>query len=296
MVQPDFIAMVDEKYSLPLFTSIKQSLKFYPATTYYVYDCGLSRATADKLAAISPQVKIVPWELKYLPVNVAYDAKFLRMKTLGMLRDVVKSFFSSKVVDKSLRSFIAHQDFEVKIQNKLAIIKHHNDTVGRPFVFIDADAFLIDRFDELLDGSYDIAFTVRPKEKHRYGHNQCSLLFAGIFWFLGPRSTLKTFIDAWYQEARTIDEVNSEQTSLARWLHRLKPDIYDSVDASHTVAVNGTDIRVRVLDAEIYNNLDIYDIEGLVNEGKVKVLHFKNSRFETPQFKKVAERLGIETA
>ena len=215
-----------------------------------------------------------------------------------MMRDVFKNFFSKEVTDKSLRSFIAQQDFEIKIQNKLAIIKHHNDTVQRPFVFIDADAFIIKDFNELLNSEHDIAFTLRPISEHRYGHNQCSLLFAGIFWFTGPYQTLQVFIDRWYEESRKINEINSEQTSLARWLHRLEPTIYNSIDTEHVLTLDDTQhtmVNIRILDAEKYNNtnIDNFDLkEALKN---ITVLHFKNSRFETPQFEKIATELQIET-
>ncbi|MAZ30042.1 hypothetical protein CL655_02035 [bacterium] len=295
MVQPDFIAMVDEKYSLPLFTSIKQSLKYYPHSHFYVYDCGLEQSTVAELTVISPQVHVIQWTLEYLPITVGYDRAFVRMKALGMLRDVVKSYFTGTFVNKSLRSFERQQRFEVVIQNKLRVMQHHNETVGRPFIFIDADAFLIDRIDELLDGSYDVGFTVRPKTKHSYAYNRCALLFAGIMWFMGNQKTNQIFFDQWFSEARQCTELWSEQTSLARWLHRLQPDIFDTIGATHTITIHNTPVRIRTLDADVYNNTHIDEYEKTAVPENVKVLHFKNNRFTTPQFATIAKQLNIET-
>lgn len=286
--------MTEESYVHPLFTGIKQALKLYPDTTFYVYDVGLLPATVTELKAISPQVQVIPWTLQYLPITVGYDRKFVRMKALGMFRDVLTSYFTGTFVNKSLRSFEKQQDFEVKIQNKLAIMKAHNETVGRPFIFIDSDAFLVDNIDELLDGSYDIGFTVRPKAKHSYTYNRCALLYAGIMWFLGDQTTNQVFFDEWYTEARQCTELWSEQTSLARWLHRLEPTLFDSY-GTRTITINNTPIRIKTLDADIYNNTNIDDFDlGAVKAG-IKVLHFKNSRFATPAFANIAAALDIET-
>ncbi len=291
------MAMVDEKYAGPLPVSIRQALRFYPEAKYYVYGSDLKPETIAKLKAISPNVIVHEWTMLYLPVAVKYNRRFVRMKVLGMLRDIVKSYFTGRFENRSMESLFASQRFEVIIQNKLRAIKHHNDTYKKPFVFIDADAFLINPFDELLDGSYDIGFTVREKARHSYAHNRCALLFAGIFWFMGDYDTNRAFIDEWCEEARKTDEMNSEQTSLARWLHRLKPDIYDETDVTHNLTIGGRSIRVKTLDANIYNATAFEGPEGFDakrDRERVKVLHLKNSRFETPLFKKLADDLGIE--
>ena len=294
---PDFMAMVTEKYAGPLPVSIRQALRYYPDAKYYVYGCDLKPETLAKLKAISPSVVVHEWTLLYLPVAVKYNRRFARMKMLGMLRDLIKSYLTGRFLNKSMESLFAAQRFEVIIQNKLRVIKHHNDTYKKPFVFIDADAFLINSFDELLDSSFDIGFTVREKSRHSYAHNRCALLFAGIFWFLGNYERNRAFIDEWCGEARKTDEINSEQTSLARWLHRLTPHIYDEINATHNLEIGGETVRVRTLDANVYNATAFEGPAGFDakrDRERVKVLHLKNSRFETPLFKKLADELGIE--
>jgi len=295
MITPDFISMTEERYIHPLKVAIRQALKFYPNSKYYVYACNLNKSTIDDLGSISPQVLVVEWNLHYLPVNVAYNKKFVWMKTRGMVRDLVKGWITGSFENKSMVSLFLARDFEIKIQNKLRIIKHHNDMVKKPFVFLDADAFLIKEIDELLDGTFDIGVTIKSKEKLNFTFNHCSLLNSGVLLFLGNYNANQVIIDAWYNEARHIEEHWSEQTSLARLLHKLQPDFYEDIGKTHIINLTGQDVRVRSLFVKQYNYTKIEDYGNELDKDQIKILHFKNSRFETPLFKRLAKELDIET-
>lgn len=293
LIKPNFITMADEKFVGPLRISISQALRFYPDSHFYVYDVGLSEKSKTDLLKNFPNLRIEQWTLQYLPVQLAYNRSFVKMKGLGLLVDYFENLFGKNDFPR-LRSLIKQSHIEIFFQNKLAIIKHHNDCVQSPFIFLDADAFLIDKIDELFDGSFDLGVTLRRKEEQDDSFNNCRLLNVGVMLFLGEYATNKTLIDSWYHTARITNEQYSEQTSLTRLLLDKCPTIFNKLNVTNKLLfTDNREVRVKVLDCNTYNFSWIEELNSRTELNGIKILHFKNERFKTPLFAKIANWLGI---
>ena len=282
--------MAEEKYFRPLKISVSQALKFYPNAYYYIYDCGLSDESKVELEEISTKVRIIPWTVRYIPINRIFPKNFQIKKAFGILRNCLLN----KVKNPSLQSFLNEQEFEIKILNKLAIIKYHNDTVNQKFIFLDADAFLVGSIDELLNDDFDIGLTVRRKDEISYETNSCRLLNTGVILFLGKHESNRAIIDEWSLESSKTTEAIIEQTSLSRLIEKKLPSFFDYPLGKHITEIGGERIKIAALSCETYNFnwIEEYSIERNKN---VKILHFKSERFKTPLFEEIAKKLNINT-
>lgn len=286
--------MADEKFIEPLRISVSQIRRLYPESTFYIYDVGLSEGSRKELEQNHKNVRIIKWTLQYLPVQITYSRNFVGMKGVGILMDYISSFFGNHQYLR-LRSLIKQSHIEVFFQNKLAIIKHHNDTSKQPFIFLDADAFLIDKIDELFDGSFELGVTLRRKAERDASFNNCRLLNVGVMLFLGTYKKNKTLIDEWYTRARTTTELYSEQTSLTRLLLQADQTILTKINTKKKISFsNNQTITVNVLDCNVYNFSWIEELNTREDLSGIKILHFKNERFKTPQFSKIKNWLQIE--
>jgi hypothetical protein len=293
-LRPNFITMADEKFIAPLEISVSQAARLYPDCLFYVYDVGLSDGSKKRLTQKYQNIRIKSWVLQYLPVQITYSQSFIGMKGIGLLLDYFSSLFGKSDYPR-LKSLIKQSHIEIFFQNKLAIIKYHNDTVQQPFIFLDADAFLIQKIDELLDGSFDLGVTLRRKEERDDSFNNCRLLNVGVMLFLGNFERNKALIDEWYARARKTTELYSEQTSLTRLLLACNSNLLSNVNTREEIVLPGDHkIRVSVLDCQVYNFSWIEELNENGQLSHIKILHFKNERFKTKEFTKVADWLDIK--
>lgn len=287
--------MADEKFIEPLKISVSQAERFYPNSLFFVYDVGLAEVSKKHLIQKYKNIRIQPWVLQYLPVQITYSQSFVGMKGIGLLLDYFGSIFGKRDFPR-LRSLIKQSHIEIFFQNKLAIIKYHNDTVRQPFIFLDADAFLIQTIDELLDGSFDLGVTLRRKEERNDSFNNCRLLNVGVMLFLGKFEKNKALIDEWYARARKTTELYSEQTSLTRLLVACDRTLFSAIDTKKEIVLpDDQKIRVNILDCQVYNFSWIEELNEADQLSKIEILHFKNERFKTKEFTKIANWLNIKS-
>jgi len=288
-----FISIADETYVEPLMVSIKQATNFYPDVKFYIYNWGLSKKSIEKIKSISNNIVFEDWDIKYIQIKINYDNFLLFKKGLGIIRQCFFNFFRKEHKNKSLQNFLNQQEFEIKIFNKFLCIKHFNDTYRTNFIFLDADAFIINKFDELLDSSFDLGVTVRPKEEWSFKYNNCTILNVGVLFFLGGNIKNTKLINVWHEELKNTHEINCEQTALTRILEKIKPNIFENIKTNQEIMIDSEFIRIRVLPCEIYNYnwIEKFNIER--DGDKVKILHLKSGRFKTPLFQEIADKLSI---
>jgi hypothetical protein len=294
MQTPHLLTMAEEKYFGPLTIAIKQALRLYPNATYTIYDVGLTAEQRRVLSDTSPQVKIVPWTIVYHSFYFDFPTVYVIKKSLGLIRGEIRKRILKLDRNKSLQGLFDQREFEIKIFNKLLIINHYSETSKQNFIFLDADAFLINAIDEILtDTSVDFGFTVRRKHELSFIKNDCKLLNTGVIFFKGGYEKNNCLIQAWLAAASESREFIAEQTSLSRLLERLKPDIYHQTDKVHSLQLNGQTLRIKLLPCEIYNYNWIEEFNVEQHKDTVKILHFKSGRFKTPLFETIARTLSL---
>lgn len=132
-------------------------------------------------------------------------------------------------------------------------------------VYLDGDALLYDRIDEVVSADYDIGVTLRrvteiEDEWHKENMDIVKYVNAGVIFFNPTERTLR-FIDIWKE---TTIEVKNDQMALNKLVC---PEKYPDVNSIHTI--NG--VRIKFFSGDQYNFY--YFDESL--SPNMKILHFK---------------------
>jgi len=288
----NFLTIADENYAEPLLFSIQQVLKLYPEARFYVYDWGLAEKTVRKILDTG-RASLITWEPRLVKLDIQRDELFVMKKGLSFLRDALQMLLGIKKESSSLKKILNTHDFEVRVFNKFLCLQDFNKRKKENFVFLDADAFLINKIDEVFTGKFDIGVTIRRKNEISFKYNKCEVLNVGVLFFLGGFKKNTLFLDAWYKQLIKNQENNCEQTALTRLLDNIKPGVFDQQHTIHEINLENAFIKVAVLPCEIYNFNWIEDFDPERDGKNVKILHFKSGRFRTPLFKEIAQKLGI---
>jgi hypothetical protein len=161
------------------------------------------------------------------------------------------------------------------------ILKTLNSTDEEFVVWIDGDAMLVERIDELeADDSFDVGVTVRPsvvKKKSNY-------INAGVLFFKNNAAS-KHFLQEWMtamgpppfdakeRPSGYCDQVNLEEKIL---LPAIGVPLWDIIGSVHEI--DGT--RVKLLDCNQYNNFFSHGIEPY-HDPSMKVIHFKGRHWRS---------------
>lgn len=290
MSKVDFITMAEDVYIKPLLVSVAQVKKLYPDATFYIYDCGLSAENVRALKETADNVVIETWHIQFFKIRNIYTKRRLLKRGLQLIADYCARLVRVRNDNPHADLIISQHEFEIKIRNKLEILRHHNHTTQSPFIFIDADAFIINKIDELFDNSFDIGLTLRSGTLD-YRFNFCRLLNVGVMFFLGSYTKNTALIEAWVAEANQTKEAYNEQTSLSRLLLRKQPEIFASIDIIHELPFDDQTVRIKILDAKSYNNTAVQNYLQKTDKSQIKVLHFKIGKFNKPYFKEIVATL-----
>ncbi len=287
-----FMTVANEQYFETLLISVKQVKKFYPNSTFYIYDWGLTDRSKKALELVG-NIKLIEWKLLFVDIHTERSIRFQFLKSLTILRDAVINILRNQTTNKSLDNILDAQKFEMKLYNNFLCIENFQKNVPGQFIFIDADAFLIDSVDELLDGSFGIGLTVRRKHEFSYAHNDCAVLNGGVLFFFGNDDKNASFIKAWHMEIDETRETICNQTSIVRMLRKKQKDIFENTNTINQVTLAGNRVNIKILPCDVYNFSWIEEFNTQQHIGKVKVLHFKSGRFKTGIFKKIVKELAL---
>jgi len=210
-----------------------------------------------------------------------------------------------EIKDKSFQEkghFGYHQGIENRQIRGIHKLTLFRDYYNRRFdftVYIDGDAILVDKIDEV-KGDYDIGLTVRPKEEFDAIDRQFNgaknlvdgYINAGVMFFNYTEAALR-FMDIWIKEAKRLKDDQIALNSLLKRHFPLRP--------GQEVDIDG--VKIRMFDARIYNyyffdtNNKAYAAIKDLDVNKAKIMHFKgNSRghydaFFPPFYKKFRSKI-----
>ena len=132
-------------------------------------------------------------------------------------------------------------------------------------VYLDGDALLCDKIDEIATDDYDIGVTLRDKDElkeewYEELHDIVKFVNAGVIFFNHTAATMR-FIDTWHD---LTEEVGNDQMALNQLT------CTDDYPKEYSVeTING--IRVKYFPCRKYNNY--YMDQGL--DSGIKIMHFK---------------------
>ncbi len=142
--------------------------------------------------------------------------------------------------------------------HKPGMIRKFLQTTKEFTTYLDGDAFLVDRIDEVTSADYDIGVTVRRQDEYEVSKS-FGWLNAGVMFF---RPGALPFIDLWEQHATDMQD---DQLGFNRIIN---PDnLYIRPDQVLTIGA----ARIKTFPADIYNYYHFPE-----KPGRAKVLHFRS--------------------
>lgn len=312
----------DENFYESILVSVSQAYKFYPESSFYIYDWGFKNHQINRLKREDNVEEIVSWSDKNIDLDFLEDIDWRsvimqRIDKDNSIKSLMKNLVRrSKIwspkMEMRVRNIIENildvkddNRFESKIKRKSNVEREKSrlyaqkpycikDCLNRckgKLVFLDGDAFILNKIDVLNNAKSDIVVTVRRKNEIIKSFNNCEVLNAGVIFFLGDESINKSFCREWIKYMKKIREGYCiEQTALTRLIERDNENVL--FENYETVSVNAESKKVEVLVApcEKYNFNWIE--EGVDNE-KVKIVHFKGGRRSNKSAKEIAKEVNI---
>jgi hypothetical protein len=278
----NFLTIGDKKFFHTISLSVNQINRLYPDSNVFIYDWGFTDRQLRFFEELS-NVQIIKWRIHDYKIRIV--ASWIKGLITG-------KFFSGNLI-KSLRP-VKHIRKENIFINKIFCFLDYVEKFGGNFVFLDGDAFLINRFDEIEEQEFDIGVTLRRKSEIKLDFGDCGVLNSGVIFFLGETNKNKMFLELWIKEVWRTNEPLIEQTSLSRMLLSINPQVSSGhFEEKLFLESDGGKIVVKILPCEIYNYNWIEEFDPVSDARKVKILHFKSGRFNTPLFKEIANKLSL---
>ncbi len=284
MINPSFVLLSNEKYRKCIEISIQQIRKFYPSSKIYFYDLSDHDSTSMKSLQHLYDINYIRWAPDAWKSTVSVDnykfediPEFKRKITVvNQLKNVLKKILLYKSAWRSKSEKLNAFKFKEKILcEKPYIMLDASIRVEGKFVFLDADAFLVDTLD-VLDDSYDIGVTLRRLHEINLVENNVRALNSGVIFFNGDTSLSAKFISEWISIMEGSQEVElKEQTALTRLVEGIGGIAFESYYSVLTMVLDNQPIRVKIFPCEKYN----YNwVEEEFDLKKIKVLHLKSNR------------------
>lgn len=283
----NFVTIGDKNFFRTIIFSVRQVKKLYPESKFYIYDWGFTDKQIDKINNHN-NTTIIRWEKKFIDLNIQFNNFFQKLGVVyginnikGLIRYIIKT--------KSRDNYLNFIKREMKFANKLFCLLDICKKSKENFIFLDGDAFLINRIDELFNMDFDIGVTLRRKREINLEKGNCMGLNAGVIIFKGGAKN-RTFLDFWKSQMLRTNECFVEQTSLTRIIEKIDKNIFDNYYNEGALTLSDQKIKIKIFPCEVYN----YNwIEEGFNKEKNKILHFKGGRHSKEKFNNLIKELEL---
>lgn len=264
-----FVTMGDGKYFRTVMLSLRQSARFYPRRRFLLYDWGFDDAQRERLLA-EPGVAIRDWRDRLVEAGRIFPP-----------RSAIRTFVRKHLLrDPDLRIPRAQWQKELLLDEKCYCLLDAAGRLDGPFLFLDADAFIVNRVDELHDPAVDLVVTLRPQREIEAARRRGSAgdLNSGVIGFGGDREKNLALLTEWIKEMHILNlrrHLLSEQTALARLILKADPAAFRQTENRVDLRVGEHTIRCRIVPTERYN----YNaVENGFDPEVNRILHLKGGR------------------
>jgi len=292
--QINFMSIGDTAFFPSIECSVKQVNKIYPQAQFFIYDWGFDSKQVERLRSYN-NVRIIEWKHR---INYKNDFCSLKSEEDFKLKMDWKSFIRKYVLrDKeylmSPRTKLGlYRQKEYLLCQKPYCMLDCAERIEGKLIFLDGDAFLINKIDEVLNDVFDIGVTLRPKEEMEKGRAKvnCNMLNSGVIFFNSNSEKIQMFIKTWIERMERTKEYMMEQTALTILIGETGKDIYDGYFKEGILKIRDCEIICKVLPCEKYN----YNwIERGFDKEENKILHFKGERHSKDKFEKLVRKIVL---
>ena len=235
--------------------SAKQLMKFYPNCKFFIYDWGFT-----------PYQKNI---LKSYPISILID-----------WYDKIDWKFGYKTITKEFEGYNFPIDIKTQRQNEYIMnqkpecILDCSKRINKNLIYLDGDAFLINKIDDIFEYNFDIGVTIRIKhelEKLRK-REIIGEINAGVIFFLLDSKSIQLFTKEWIREIQASKRIWQDQTSLITLINKRNEEILKEYYNEGIIRISNIDFKIKAFPCDIYN---LYSIEKGYDDKKVKILHIK---------------------
>jgi len=211
----NFITQTEESNSRIVIIQAEMIKRYYPQSTFYVYDGGLSTKSKNELDNIK-NVEIIDWrnESDFASKKGSFAEKIADIEEL-----VKKTTYTNHLVNYIFGydypySELIKWNFFIK-QKPRAIVDLAEKNKGN-IIWMDDDCVLVDKFDDVYKNDFDIGVTARSKY-HEMKTSESSIN-SGVIFFNTSSKNIQKFAEKWLcmieKTSPTFENPNVEQDML----------------------------------------------------------------------------------
>lgn len=247
---------VGSKYFFALISySAKLLMKLYPNQKFYIYDWGMT-PRQKKILNTYPNSILIDWTDKLDKYGY---------KTVKITKNVYGSSKESR-------------EFEYLFIQKSLCILDCTKRIKENLIYLDADAFLINKIDGLFEQDFNIGVTVRLDDKIIEQSKKLGIktyINAGVMFFKLDSDGIQLFLNDWIEEIKKTKGFWIDQTALNNLIAKSSNKIFEKDYNEGFLTISNRKLKVKTFPCNIYNLIEIK--EGF-HPKKTKILHFRASQ------------------
>lgn len=287
-MQPVFVLIASHGYRDLASRNAALLSRVYPTCRIVYFDCGPGEI---RKLDCGPEVTVdtVDWraevsntrylEEAYGPERVYQMAIDFNSRSRGPIKRL-KKWFLKRDWDSWVARHVRERalQYENMFVQKVVCLREASRRIGaNSFVFLDADAFLFEKIDEVFESQADVTLTLEPAEKMDFSRDHCVVVNVGVVAFGSRVDARRAFLDAWYDKVLEVTEVWREQTALVRLLEGRSKTLFDA-GRSESIRFGQHDVSIAMVPCAEYNLHYLGEDYGDHPEDipRAKVYHFAN--------------------
>ncbi len=286
-VENSIITMGDTNYFPTIALSALQARKLHPECKFAVYDWGF---TDGERRFLRDEAKVITIDWRTQFVDIALPSSIMRIWSIltGGAPLRVKQVLLREAINDLIKNGRQGKEW-LLAQKPYALLDWSNRVGAGGMLFLDGDAFLMGRIDEVWDDQCDMSVTVRRENEINFAYGHCQVINTGVLAFNGNPRDRGNIIQGWIDRMQEKFEYLIEQSAMTRLVFEREQQLVRG-GVKEFVAKAGC-YSARILDCDTYN----YNwIEEGVDPTRNKVVHFKGGRHSGERFWQLAKELGFE--
>ncbi len=278
----NFLTMGDTKYFQTILLSVRQSARYYPERKFFLYDWGFEPSQLEQLTGLSG-VEIIKWRDRLVNADLVFPEE-----------RTFKAFIKKHILrHPNLRISQRQRQRELLLNEKCYCMLDAVYKIDGSFLFLDADAFIVNSIEDLIGDDSDIVVTLRPQIEIETAIKRGSRhdINSGVIFFNKNKVKVIAFIIEWIKEMNVqslIRQSLSEQTALSNMVLRGNVNALTAYNKCVQISIGDLYVKCRIVSTVNYNFNSVEDgFDPNIN----KILHLKSGRGFDNTLNKVMDEL-----